>query len=123
MDLGIKGKRAAIAAGTAGLGLGTAIALADAGCDVVVCGRSEERLSSAIDAIGHGARGFVCDVSTDAGGREFVLRSIDMLGGVDILVANGGGPPPGGFASIDEARYVEALQQKMLSSVALCTGA
>lgn len=121
MDLQIEGKRAAIAAGTAGLGLGIAVALAEAGCQVVVCGRSAERLSSATDSIGHGARGFACDVATDAGGREFVLRSIDMLGGVDILVANGGGPPPGGFASTDEALYVEALQKNLLSIVAMCT--
>ena len=120
MDLGLKGKRAAVAAGTAGLGLGTAVALAEAGCEVVVCGRSEDRLASALTTIGHGARGFVCDVSTDVGGREFAERAIDTLGGVDILVANGGGPPPGGFASTDESLYLEALQKNLLSIVAMC---
>ena len=99
MELGLSGKTAAVAAGTAGLGLGTAKALAADGVRVVVCGRDQNRLERALGDIGHGAIGFVCDVSTDNGGREFVERAIAMLGSVDILVANGGGPPPGGTAA------------------------
>lgn len=120
MDLGLQGKKAAVAAGTAGLGLGTARALAEAGCDVVICGRSEDRLAEAIADIGHGVRGFTCDVSTDAGGREFATRAIETLGQVDILVANGGGPPPGGYGNTDEALYADALQKNLLSIVAMC---
>lgn len=120
MDLGLTGKTAAIAAGTAGLGLGTAKALAAEGVRVVVCGRDPERLATALAEIGHGAQGFVCDVSTDAGGREFVERAIALLGRVDILVANGGGPPPGGFADVPESEYAGALQKNLLSVVAMC---
>ncbi|MEY2967236.1 MAG: hypothetical protein RLY50_1286 [Actinomycetota bacterium] len=123
MDLGLKGKRAAVAAGTAGLGLGTAVALAEAGCIVSVCGRDEAKIATAIEQIGHGATGLVCDVSTDAGGRRFVELAAEAMGGVDILVANGGGPPPGGFASTDEALYADALQKNLLSIVAMCTAA
>lgn len=123
MDLGIQGKTAAIAAGTAGLGLGTAQALASEGVRVVVCGRDESKLARALEVIGHGAQGFVCDVSTDVGGREFVERAIDTLGSVDILVANGGGPPAGTFASTPEDQYVPALQNNLLSIVAMCHAA
>jgi short-subunit dehydrogenase involved in D-alanine esterification of teichoic acids len=49
---------------------------------VVVCGRDEQRLASALAEIGHGAQGFVCDVSTDAGGTEFVTRASQVLGHV-----------------------------------------
>lgn len=42
MELGIQGRTAAVAAGTAGLGLGTAKALAAEGVRVVVCGRDQE---------------------------------------------------------------------------------
>ena len=120
MDLGLRGRTAAVAAGTAGLGLGTAQALANEGVKVVVCGRDETRLNSALADIGNGAQGFVCDVSTDAGGREFVARATDILGHVDILVANGGGPPPGGFADVPEDLYLDALQKNLLSVVAMC---
>ena len=120
MELGLIGKTAAIAAGTAGLGLGTAKALAADGVQVVVCGRDEARLASALSEIGHGAQGFICDVSTDVGGRTFAETAIAMLGHIDILVANGGGPPPGGFAHTPEDAYLDALQKNLLSVVAMC---
>ncbi len=123
MDLGVANKTAAIAAGTAGLGLGTAKALAADGAHVVVCGRDEEKLNRALQEIGHGAQGFVCDVSTDVGGRSFVEQSIALLGSVDILVANGGGPPAGTFASTPEEEYAQALQNNLLSIVAMCHAA
>ena len=90
MDLGLQKRTAAVAAGTAGLGLGIAKALAADGVNVVICGRDADRLQSALAAIGHGATGFLCDVSTDAGGREFAEQAIASLGSIDILVANGG---------------------------------
>jgi 3-oxoacyl-[acyl-carrier protein] reductase len=120
MDLGITGRTAAVAAGTAGLGLGTAKALAAEGVQVVVCGRDEVRLQSALAQIGNGATGFVCDVSTDVGGREFVKQARATLGRIDILVANGGGPPPGGFSGTDFNEYEKALQKNLLSVVAMC---
>ena len=52
MDLGITGRRAIVAAGTAGLGLGTAQALADEGVLVAVCGRNPDRLDAAVAALG-----------------------------------------------------------------------
>ena len=123
MELGIQGRTAAVAAGTAGLGLGTAKALAAEGVRVVVCGRDQEKLDKAITEIGNGAQGFICDVSTDRGGREFVENAIGLLGSVDILIANGGGPPPGGFAHTAEEMYLEALQKNLLSVVAMCQAA
>ena len=123
MDLGLKGRTAAVAAGTAGLGLCTAQALAAEGVQVVVCGRDRRRLDDALGLIGNGADGFVCDVSTDAGGREFVERAAQILGRVDILVANGGGPPPGGFSDVPESAYADALQKNLLSVVAMCHAA
>lgn len=120
MDLGLAGRRAAVAAGTAGLGLGTAKALAREGAHVVVCGRDESRLAAAVESIGHGAQGFVCDVSSDGGGRMFVEQANQLMGHIDILVANGGGPPPGGFAHTSVEQHVAALGQNLLSVVAMC---
>jgi 3-oxoacyl-[acyl-carrier protein] reductase len=123
MDLGLRGRTAAVAAGSAGLGLGTAKALALDGVRVVICGRDELKLHRALAEIGNGAQGFVCDVSTDEGGHEFVERAISILGSVDILVANGGGPPAGTFASTPEDQYLPALQNNLLSTVAMCHAA
>ena len=120
MDLGLAGRAAAVAAGTAGLGLGTARALAAEGVLVAVCGRDADRLASALAVIGNGAVGFVCDVSTADGGREFAATAQSMLGHVDILVANGGGPPAGTFESTPENEYLPALEKNLLSAVAMC---
>lgn len=120
MDLGLQGKSAVVAAGTAGLGLGTAKALATEGVQVVVCGRDSDRLARALEEIGHGAIGLTADVSTDEGARDFIRRAREQVASIDILVANGGGPPPGGFAHVPSDSYLEALQKNLLSVVAMC---
>ena len=123
MDLGIHGKRAAVAAATAGLGFASARALVDAGAQVVVCGRDRERVDAAIARLGGGAIGVECDVSTQGGAAMFVEMAAQRLGGIDILVANGGGPKPGNFASLTVDDYLPALQQSLLSVVAMCEAA
>ncbi|MBK5224924.1 MAG: SDR family NAD(P)-dependent oxidoreductase, partial [Acidimicrobiia bacterium] len=52
MDLGIEGKRAAVAASSAGLGLGTAKALVAAGVRVAICGRDMARVEAAASELG-----------------------------------------------------------------------
>ena len=100
MDLGISGKRAAVAAASQGLGRATAAALAAEGVQVAICSRSQEKIEAAAAGI-PGAIPLVADVSTEGGAAQFVRDARDALGGIDILVANGGGPPPGTFASTD----------------------
>ncbi len=121
MDLGIEGKRAAVAAGSAGLGLGTARALVEAGVEVAICGRDPERLAQAAESLGQAAHPLVADVSTVEGATRFVEEARESLGGLDILVTNAGGPPPGDFASTDLSAYPQALALNLLSVVAMCT--
>ena len=123
MDLGLRDKRAAVAAGSAGLGLGTARALVEAGARVAICGRDPERLESAAQSLGEAALPLAADVSTVEGATAFVEAAQEGLGGLDILVTNAGGPPPGNFASTDLSAYPEALSLNLLSVVAMCTAA
>lgn len=120
MDLGIAGKRAIVAAGSAGLGLATAISLARNGARVVICGRDEKRLHDATERVGNGCHGIVHDVATHETAMEFVRKAIDHLGGVDILVTNGGGPPPGTALETPIEKYPSALEQSLLSVVGMC---
>jgi len=124
MDLGLNGKRAIVSAGTAGLGLGAAMALAAEGARVAVCGRDPKRLADALAALdrvgGNGAIGVEADVSTVAGAEAFVAAARERLGGVDILVTNGGGPPAGNAASTPLASYPGALELNLTSQVAMC---
>ena len=50
-------------------------------------------------------------------------RQREALGGIDILVANAGGPPGGGFADTDLSAYLPALELSLLSTVAMCQAA
>jgi 3-oxoacyl-[acyl-carrier protein] reductase len=120
MDLGIAGKRAAVAAASAGLGFATAKALANEGVHVAICGRDEARIQAAATEIGHGAIAIVADVSTAEGAMSFVEQANAALGGIDILVANGGGPPTGTFATTKLDAYRKAFEGNAIASIAMC---
>jgi 3-oxoacyl-[acyl-carrier protein] reductase len=123
MDLGIAGRRAAVAAGSAGLGLASARALAAEGVRVAICGRDRTRVDEAVAAIGADAVGLVADVGDAAGATAFVAAAAEALGGLDILVANAGGPPAGNFAETPLEAYPGALGLNLLSVVAMCKAA
>ena len=123
MDLGISGRRAAVAAASSGLGLGAAAALAAEGVQVAICGRNPDKLRAAADQVGNGCVAIEADVSTPDGAAGFVETARDVLGGVDILVPNAGGPPPGTFASTDVDAYPAALELNLMSVVAMCKAA
>jgi 3-oxoacyl-[acyl-carrier protein] reductase len=125
MDLGITGRRAAVAAASAGLGLGAARALVREGVDVAVCGRHADRVDTAVAALraereGAQVVGLVVDVGTPEGAAGFVEDATAALGPLDILVCNAGGPPPGTFASTGVDAYPPALALNLLSTVAMC---
>jgi len=120
MELGISQRTAAVAAASAGLGFATAKALANEGVRVVICSRDADRVASAAREIGHGCVGVVADVSTVEGALAFVREAQTTLGRIDILVANGGGPPAGNFTSTDLSVYPAAIERSMLATVAMC---
>lgn len=125
MDLGLTDTRAAVAASSGGLGLATARALADAGARVAICGRDPGRLASAVEALIAEAPeadviALEADVATAEGATAFTQRASDELGGIDILVANAGGPPPGSASITPLEDYRSALEMNLLSTVAMC---
>jgi 3-oxoacyl-[acyl-carrier protein] reductase len=120
MDTGLAGRRAAVAAASSGLGLACAEALVAEGARVAICGRSEDRLREAARRLGPDAFALVADVSDPDGARGFVRDAREALGGVDILVTNAGGPPPGTFESTPFEEYGPALSLNLLSVVAMC---
>lgn len=124
MDLGLEGKRAAVAASSAGLGFATAMALAQEGVDVAICGRDRAKVEAAAARIGPRAVPLVVDVGTAAGGSAFVAEATDALGAApDILVANAGGPPRATYDDADIDDFRRALDLNLLSTVAMCKAA
>jgi 3-oxoacyl-[acyl-carrier protein] reductase len=127
MDLGISGRRAAVAAATAGLGLGAARALVADGVEVAICGRDVGRLADAVTGLrgldAGTVHGIEADVSTTGGATAFVEEAAALMGGVEILVPNAGGPPVGGAADVELEGYGPALELTLLSTVAMCQAA
>jgi len=114
MDLGIKGRAAAVAASSRGLGRAVARALAAEGCAVAMCGRDEARIREAAEAVARetGARTLpvVADVGVAADCRRFIEQAAQAFGRLDILVTNTGGPKPGGFDGVDDADWDAAFR-------------
>lgn len=122
MELGLAGKNAVLGASSQGLGLETARALAAEGVRVLLTGRDEKTLASAVAAIGDGTQGVMADLSTVEGARRLVDAANDRLGMIDIVVANVGGPPPGLAQTTDTEELRRALDRCLLAMVELCQG-
>src|SRR5438309_8487710 len=86
MDLKLRGKTAFVSGSTAGIGFAIAQELAREGAQVVVNGRTQERVDAAVRAIGGTVRGVAADLGT-ARGAERVVQAVRE---VDILVNNVG---------------------------------
>lgn len=82
--------------------------------------RSPDRLAAAAATISGDVPVIVADVSTTSGVTEMVSAAEKTLGGIDILIANAGGPPLGNFADTDLEAYEPALRLNLLSTVAMC---
>lgn len=98
MDLELNNKRALVLASSQGLGLGIATTLAKEGASVCVSGRSEDKLKSVVGelmAAGLKADYVTCDLSVESAVNDLYEAAMAKLGGIDILVNNTGGPPPG----------------------------
>jgi 3-oxoacyl-[acyl-carrier protein] reductase len=123
VDLGIEGRRAAVAAASQGLGFGVAQALAREGVKVAICARRREAVDAAAAELGPGAVGIVADLSHPDGAAGFIEAARDALGGVDIVVANAGGPPPGTFETATIEQYAQAFDLNCRSTIAMCQAA
>ncbi|WP_164657834.1 SDR family oxidoreductase [Tropicibacter sp. Alg240-R139] len=118
MDLGISGKRALVSASSKGLGLGCAEALAGAGVDLIMTARGTEALEASAEAIraAHGVS--VQTVAADVTTEDGQARVLEAAQGVDILVTNAGGPPPGMWSDWERDDFIKALDANMLTPIA-----
>src|SRR3546814_8676148 len=96
MVLGLTGRRALVLAATRGLGRAIATALAAEGATVSICGRRDAERAAAEIARETGAtvRGFTLDLHERSQLDTLLDAAAKAMDGIDILVLNGGGPPP-----------------------------
>jgi 3-oxoacyl-[acyl-carrier protein] reductase len=117
MDLGLKGRTAIVCGASSGLGLATSEALAGEGANVTMLARRREVLEREADRIGALAvRG---DVTNPRDLSAVVERTVEAFGGLDILVWNSGGPPPGTATGMTAESIEEAVELLLIPLVRL----
>ncbi len=121
MDLGIAGKRALVCASSKGLGKGCAMALAEAGVNLVMNARGAEALEASAQEIRDAYGVDVVTVAADVTTEDGQARLLAAAAGVDILVNNAGGPPPGMWSDWGRDDFIKALDANMLAPIALMT--
>src|SRR6478672_9739948 len=121
MDLGLTDARALVGGGSGGLGGAIAQALRDEGARTGLIGRPGEKLQAAAERLDSVA--VPADLSTPDGPSQAVEAAVAAFGGLDLLVVNSGGPPPGRFDELDEAAWQTAIDGTLWSSIRLLRAA
>lgn len=123
MDLGLTNRVALVAGASSGLGLAIARELAAEGASVAMVARREDelrRLAAEITATAHHRILPVPgDLSQPNEPARVVKAAEEVLGPIDILVANAGGPPSTAFADTTEEQYQAAINLNLLASIRL----
>lgn len=117
MDLGLAGARALVGGGSGGLGGAIADALVAEGARVALAARPSERLDAALARLGASALAAPADLSTPDGPASSVAAAVAGLGGLDLVVVNSGGPPPGTFEELDEDTWRRAIDGTLWSAL------
>lgn len=121
MDLGLRDARALVTGGSGGLGAAVAVALAAEGARLAVCARESTRLNELARSIG--AVAVPADLSAADGPSAAVAAAVDALGGLDLLLVNTGGPPPGRFEDLSDDDWQRALDGTLWSTIRLLRAA
>jgi 3-oxoacyl-[acyl-carrier protein] reductase len=119
MDLGISGRKAIVCASSRGLGKACAIALAEAGCTVVINGRNAASLDIAAKEIRDVTGATVIPVAADVGTDEGRRALVAACPSADILVNNNAGPPAKDFRELEHAALVAGVEANMIAPILL----
>jgi|ERR1051326_1160352 3-oxoacyl-[acyl-carrier protein] reductase len=126
MDLGIRGKAALVTAASKGMGKATAMGLAAEGARLLICARTAADIKAAAEEIRAKTGAEVIEMTADVTRKEDVDRLIkradEAFGGVDILVANAGGPPRGNLEEMTDEQWYGAFDTTVLFVVRLIRG-
>src|SRR5581483_8887042 len=121
VDLGLNGRTALVCGASSGIGLASAEALAAEGANVTMLARRRDELERQADRIGALAvRG---DVTLPHDTERAVAKTLEAFGGLDILVWNHGGPPPGGARDVTPDAVEQAVELMVQPLVRLVTAA
>jgi 3-oxoacyl-[acyl-carrier protein] reductase len=119
MDLGIAGRKAIVCASSRGLGKACALALAQAGCEVVINGRDAKMLEATAAEIAKATGAKVTSVAADVAtpdGQKALLAACPQP---DILINNNAGPPLRDFRELSRDMMIAGVTANMIVAVEL----
>ena len=116
MNLGLEGRRALVTGGSKGLGAAIARELVGEGVHVAICARNEDEVMATAEELGV-AHAQAADVTDPEQVSDFVARSAQELGGIDLLVNNAGGAHPGGFETLTDENWAADFGVKVFSLI------
>ncbi len=120
MDLGLTGRAALVTGSSRGIGLHTALTLAREGCDVAICGRTQESLETAaatLSATGRTVSSSQVDLSASDGVERFVSDAVARLGRLDVVIANVGGSFGANFRETAPAQWLQTFEVNLVHAV------
>jgi 3-oxoacyl-[acyl-carrier protein] reductase len=123
MDLQLLNKIALVTGSSRGLGFASAQALIQEGCRVAICARGDERLHQAAAELRAKASAsdqvlpIQADVSTADGVEKLIAKTVDSLGGLDILVNNVGLARGTTIVDTTDAEWQESIDQTLMPAI------
>jgi NAD(P)-dependent dehydrogenase (short-subunit alcohol dehydrogenase family) len=115
VDLQLKGKKAIVTGGSAGIGLGIARTLAAEGVEVTIPGRNLKKLNETIASLQGIARGIEADLATLEGAKKLIKE----VPATDILVNNLGIYESKNFADISDEEWLRYFEVNLLGGIRL----
>lgn len=125
MDLGLKGKKAVIAASSKGIGLAIVRALLDEGSFVLMNGREYKTLENSQNLLGNpdNLKIFSGDVTDKQICKDIIEKAVKEFDSLDILVTNSAGPDTGKFEDLTSEQWDDAISKCLKSHIFLIESA
>lgn len=119
MDLELDDKVFILTGAARGLGRATADVLVAEGARVVISGRSQDSLDSAVQSLGERAHGVVADNADPGTPAALVAAAHERFGRLDGALISVGGPPKGAVTTISDEQWTAAFESVFLGAVRL----
>src|SRR5487761_2430095 len=121
MKLGLTNKVAMVAGASRGLGYAVARALAEEGVKGSIASRDAAAVAAAGQKIAQETGAEVLAVAADVSSAQAIeqwhQKTLEKFGGIDLLLTNSGGPPPGATLTFDDAAWQKAFELLLMSAV------
>ena len=118
IEIDLKGKVALVTGGGRGIGRAIGLALADAGADVCVTARTESQIQDTAERIkakGRSALAIPADATDQKAVKQTVEKTVDQLGGLDLLINNAGTALAKPLLEISEDEYNRLMETNLKS--------